>query len=479
MKRTSKWLMLTGILLIAAAILAACGGQATEAPAPAPEQPTEAPAVEQPAATEAPAMPELVGDPIRGGKLYDNWMKELGVDVPAETNPQWVAANAGDISVEKSYRCQRCHGWDYQGDHGFSGLAAGMSTNDALAALKGAGDPNHDYSQFMDEQALTDLALYVSEQVIDTNSILGLTGDAANGKTLFDDNCADCHGPEGVAISFHPDNEPEYPATIANEDPLELLAKLRFGQPAMPDMPSGVDNGWTEQEYADAIAYIKTLPQANPVIEGGRMYDNWFKAFGMDAPEGDMPLWATQTTNTRTGGDTWRCKECHGWDYKGADGVYASGSHATGFTGIFADSAMSAEELTAWLDGTKNPDHNFASFFTADDFGRMVAFLQQGMVDKSFINADKTVTGGDVEHGKALFNGVCASCHGEDGTAINFADGEEKEFVGTVAADNPWEFFNKATVGQPGAAMPAGWSLGWTQQDIIDLIAFAQTLPTK
>lgn len=479
MKQTSKTLMLAGILLIAVVVLAACGGKATEAPAPSVE-PTKAPEVVQP--TQAPAMPALSGDSLRGGKLYDNWMVELGVAVPAELNPQWVAANAGDISVEKSYRCQRCHGWDYQGDHGFPGVAAsaGKDANEILAVLKGSTNPDHDYSKFMDEQALIDLALYISEQQIDTAAVLALTGNADNGKTLFTDNCADCHGPEAIAINFHPDNAPEYPATIANENPLELLAKLRFGQPGVEDMPAGIDLGLTDQDYADLAAFLKAQPQASPVTEGGRIYDNWFKAFGVDAPEGDQPLWKTQTTNTRSGAETWRCKECHGWDYKGKDGVYGSGSHQTGFPGIFADSALSAEELTAWLDGTKNPDHNFSSYMTANDFARLVAFIQKDLVDKSaFINADKTIVGGDAAHGKQLYDGVCKSCHGEDGKALNFGDEGSPEYFGTIAVDNPWEFFNKATVGQPGEAMPAGWNLGWTLQDIIDLMTYAQTLPTK
>ncbi|GAB4501683.1 MAG: hypothetical protein Fur0035_12260 [Anaerolineales bacterium] len=478
-----KMLVLTGVLLVLAAVLVACGAPAaTEAPAAA----TEAPAVvatEAPAATEAPtAAPALSGDSLRGAKLYDNWMKELGADVPGTENPQWTAANAGDISVEKSYRCVVCHGWDYQGDHGFSGVSAsaGKDANEILAVLKGSTDPNHDFSAFMDEQALVDAALYISEQQIDTAAVLALTGNADNGKTLFTDNCADCHGPEAIAINFHPDNAPEYPATIANEDPLELLGKLRFGQPAVADMPAGVDLGLTDQDFADMAAFLKAQPQNSPVTEGGRMYDNWFKAFGMDAPEGDQPLWKTQTTNTRTGADTWRCKECHGWDYKGVDGRYGSGSHQTGFPGILNAATMSPEEITAWLDGTKNADHNFSSYFTKDDFARMAAFIQKDVVDKSaFINDDKTIVGGDAAHGKQLYNGVCKSCHGEDGKTLNFGDDAAPEYFGTIAADNPWEFFNKATVGVPGEAMPAGWNLGWSLQDIIDLLTYAQTLPTK
>jgi thiosulfate dehydrogenase len=180
------------------------------------------------------------------------------------------------------------------------------------------------------------------------------------------------------------------------------------------------------------------------------------------------------------GGDTWRCKECHGWDYKGKDGVYGSGSHQTGFPGILNAATMSPEELTAWLDGTKNPNHNFSSYMTADDFARLIAFIQKDVVDKSaFINADKTIVGGDAAHGKQLFDSVCKVCHGDDGKTLNFGDDAAPEYVGTVAADNPWEFFNKATVSQPGEAMPAGWNLGWTLQDIIDLMTYAQTLPAK
>src|SRR3990172_490672 len=73
---------------------------------------------------------------------------------------------------------------------------------------------------------------------------------------------------------------------------------------------------------------------ATSVAKGGRLYDQWWKEAGVQAPAGNQALWATQTTNTRSGADTWRCKECHGWDYLGKDGAYGSGSHKTGFVGV-------------------------------------------------------------------------------------------------------------------------------------------------
>jgi mono/diheme cytochrome c family protein len=473
-----KILIITGILLVLAAILAACGGEAT---------PTEAPVATEAevAPTDAPtAAPEVTGDSLRGGKLYDIWFEELGIDAPQDINPLWTASSAGDVTAGDSYRCAVCHGFDYNGANGFVGIAeaADLDPNEILAILKGSTNPDHDFSQFMDDQALADLALFVNEEQVDVNALVSMTGKAGDGKILFNDNCILCHGAEGMGINFQNDAKPEYPASIAKESPLELLSKLRFGQPAILRMPSGIDNNWTDQNYADAIAYIRTLPAASPTTEGGRMYDNWIEALGATAPETDQPLWKTQTVNTTiSGADTWLCSTCHGLDYKGRDGINAEGTESyTGFPGILAAKDMSETDLTAWLDGTKNKDHDFKSYFTADEMARMVAFMQKGMADHSdYINADGKAKG-DVQHGKVLFTSICQICHGENGKTINFlADEGGNEYIGNVATAEPWGFFHVATVGVPGTGMPAGMNLGWLPQDIADLLAYAQTMQTK
>jgi thiosulfate dehydrogenase len=150
----------------------------------------------------------------------------------------------------------------------------------------------------------------------------------------------------------------------------------------------------------------------------------------------------------------------------------------TGFSGVLDSSSMSADELLAWLNGTTNPDHDFS---VMDEVGlnAMVAFIQQEMSDISgFVNDDKSVSG-DPASGKELFDGTCASCHGVDGKRINFGDEEEPEYLGTVAAGNPWEFFHKVSHGQPGEPMPIGIAMGWSLEEIADLAAFVQTLPTE
>lgn len=219
---------------------------------------------------------------------------------------------------------------------------------------------------------------------------------------------------------------------------------------------------------------------AEGFIGGGLLYDDWMKAINVDAPAGDHPLWKTQTTNTRTGKDTWRCKECHGWDYKGVDGMYGSGSHQTGFRGLMNASSLSDEDLLAWLDGTKNADHNFSTFMEDTHLQRLVEFLKQGISDTAqYINSDKSVNGGNVEHGKELFDGLCQACHGEDGKTLNFGDESAPEFVGTIASDNPWEFWHKISFGQPYTQMPSALKSSWSFQDIADVLAYAQTLPAE
>ncbi|PJB67562.1 MAG: hypothetical protein CO094_03645 [Anaerolineae bacterium CG_4_9_14_3_um_filter_57_17] len=476
-----KILIVTGLLLVVAAVLVACGAPA----APATEAPAAATVVP---ATEAPAMPELSGDPIRGGLLYDDWIKTLGVDTPAENQPLWATQTTNTRSGKDSWRCKECHGWDYKGVEGayskgshmtgFVGVAqvADKDSNEILAALK-SGD--HDFSAYMDDQALTDLALFLSGYQFDASAFINAdkksTGDAAAGQTVYEENCIDCHGPEGLSMNFADDGGPEYYGTIALDNPLEFTHKVRFGQPSVADMPSMVDAGLDDVAYADLLAYAQTLPTSSPVTEGAHLYDNWTKAIGADVPAENQPLWATQTTNTRTGNDTWRCKECHGWDYLGVDGRYASGSHMTGFPGVISSAGKTPEELVAAL---KGENHDFSPYLGDAQMNALVSFIQQMQDLKPYINDDKTVNG-DAEKGKVLFNGTCAMCHGEDGTAIDFDDGEGVEYVGTLAADNPWEGFNKIAYGQPAAPMPAGINLGWSWQDIADLLAYAQTLPIK
>lgn len=479
-------------MLLAGAALAVLGAGCAPAPA------TPMPATEAPAPTAAPApteAPPLTGSAARGGQLYDKWWSVLGVDAPEGDQPLWSTQTTNARTGADTWRCKECHGWDYKGADGaygsgshatgFPGVMsmAGMEPQEALDALRGSTNPDHDFSQVMDDQALADLAFFLTQGLMDTSSIVGadkslVTGEATAGAANYAP-CVACHGAEGTAINFGDDSDPEYVGTIGAGNPWEFLHKVRFGQPGVPGMPAAFALGVADSYYADLLAYSAALPASSPVAEGGRLYDKWWTAIGADMPEGDQPLWASQSTNERTGGDTWRCKECHGWDYKGADGAYGSGSHFTGFKGIAGASSLSAEQLIAWLSGGVDPDHDFSEYLAEPQMNMLVAFIQSGTWDVSpVIDADKMVSG-DAQRGQALYGGVCVQCHGADGKALNFGDESEPEYVGTIALDNPWEAIHKIASGQPGTPMPAGRNFGWTLQDIADLVAYLQTLPAK
>jgi thiosulfate dehydrogenase len=438
---------------------------------------------------------ELSGDSLRGGLMYDKWWKVAGTDAPTEDHPLWSTQSTNTRSGSDTWRCKECHGWDYKGvdgaygsgSHmtGFMGVIqmAGEDPNDILAALKGDTNSDHDFSTVLDEQVLIDLALFISEDIIDFSTLVGddkaaLSMDVATGEQLYQDTCAACHGKDGAQINFGSDDDPEYMGDLALGNPWEVLHKTRFGQPGESLMPSAIDAGWTVDQQGALLAYLQTLqPMDDLDPQGGLLYDKWWNALGVDAPDSDHPLWSTQSTNTRSGADTWRCKECHGWDYMGVDGAYGGGSHMTGFTGVYGAAGLSAEELTAWLDGSTKTEHDFSAYLDADAIAALVAFLQKGTVDMStYINYDDKTAIGDADVGQTLYDGTCAACHGSDGTMLNFGDAADPEYLGDLGRGNPWETLHKAAFGHPGSMMPSGLNLGWTWQDLADVLAYVQAL---
>jgi mono/diheme cytochrome c family protein len=224
-----------------------------------------------------------------------------------------------------------------------------------------------------------------------------------------------------------------------------------------------------------------TTPAGEDIVQGALLYDKWYAALGVQPPVGNMPIWSRQSTNTRSGSDTWRCSECHGWDYRGADGAYASGSHHTGFPDMMALAAnMSVEDIVAHLKGGKDPAHDFSPYMNDKALTQLATFLKFGTIDDTtYINpVSLQVIGGDVAHGRQLFTSTCATCHGEDGKKIVFHTEGVDEYLGSVANRDPWRFLHRTRFGTAGTSMPVGYTLGWTPADGRDILAYAQSLPT-
>jgi thiosulfate dehydrogenase len=212
-------------------------------------------------------------------------------------------------------------------------------------------------------------------------------------------------------------------------------------------------------------------------------------------PDNNNPLWAYQTTNTRTGTDTWRCKECHGWDYKGADGQYGdvNSSHYTGFPGILdAAQSLSEGEIFDFLKfGLSDPVnggtvHNFEPYLTDAEITALAKFIKEGTINTdTYISPFLGFAKGDAVNGADKYNtkpfGVinanCALCHGDNGQTINFGTATAPEYLGDLSRGNPWEVLHKARFGQPNSSMVGMVSSGMSLDESVDVLTYTQTLP--
>lgn len=189
-----------------------------------------------------------------GGRLYDNWYKELKTTRPEDPNPAYTGKSA-----KNSWRCIACHGWDYSGEKslGIKGITGAKGKPEAfiVAILR---DKTHNYGP--DKLADADanaLAMFVSKGQIDMSLYIDPTsgqskGDAAKGEVYFNTLCAVCHGLDGKKVStgMALGQAADYPAA--------MLHKALNGQPAeaMPMLRS-----FDHAISAHIVAYAKTLPK--------------------------------------------------------------------------------------------------------------------------------------------------------------------------------------------------------------------------
>ena len=237
----------------------------------------------------------------------------------------------------------------------------------------------------------------------------------------------------------------------------------------------GCDNT-NDTHYADANWDNADL------VRGGLLYDKWWDVNGSATPSSDFdPIWASQSTNARSGGDTWRCKECHGWDYIGKDGRYSGGSHYTGFNGVMDASSNSHAAI---FDAIKDAggDHDLSDQLSDADVLDLVKFITEGLFDMyAYIDPVTYAGTGNATNGGTLYATNCEFCHGADGKNFDFESEDGVQGVGWLSNDNPQEVFHKIRWGHPGSLgtaeeMPSMVYLGLTDAEIGHRLTFVQTV---
>jgi thiosulfate dehydrogenase len=218
------------------------------------------------------------------------------------------------------------------------------------------------------------------------------------------------------------------------------------------------------------VALSVTIPvqaeEDSAIARGGRLYDKWFAVIGADKPTDTHKAWPASNTKKK-GNATWRCKSCHGWDLRGKDGAYASGSYKTGIPGIRKYDGGDPAEIVAIV---KDNMHGLGMIPDAD-LADLALFVTKGQVDMTkYINPDKSING-DAGKGAAYYNTLCAGCHGKNGDKPK----DMEKSLGEVVSGNPWEGLHKILNGQPDEAMPALRAL--PMEITADTLAYTVTLP--
>jgi len=422
---------------------------------------------------------EIDNSILRGGRLYDNWIAEMKERDPfPRSHPAYPKNSKFAGQPERTWRCVECHGWDYmgkdgsygQGAHytGIKGIQKYMGANPAriIAIMK---NDTHSYQDqvLFDEDDFKDLAAFVSKGQVDMDMYIDrktrkAKGDSSKHQTYYQTICSTCHGTDGAKIrTMLPLGK------IANDNPWEALHNMLNGHPNA-EMPSlrllGMD------VLIDILAYIQTFPseylQAS-IVRGGRLYDSWFDEIDVKPSVGRHTYYPAKGYYAMKPSATWRCRECHGWDYKGKDGAYGKGKHFTGIKGIGGSVGKDQETIVNVL---TNPPHNYRNLMDMRDILDLANFVLKGQIDMDeYIDPQTKRSRGNKKNSAAIYNTYCLHCHGADGEGVGDALP-----LGNLSRSNPWKALHSIMNGHPNETMPPLRVIG--KQVIMDMLAYIQTL---
>jgi mono/diheme cytochrome c family protein len=411
----------------------------------------------------------------RGGRLFDNWILENKDRPPTEIQPKYKINRTSMHVIETSWRCVSCHGWDYKGhtEQGTRNLRNSKVT-DPKTLSSVLRDENHHYGGMLLERDFTDLAAFIAYIRTDNAPFVDLdlkrfVGDAGREEELYATICANCHGANGHKITTM-----EPLGTFASRHPQETMHKILNGHPAEQMPPFRF---LKVKRLVDLFAYIQALPAKNlsaSIARGGRLYDHWQKETDAPSPTSRHPAYPKEASQAAVPIVNWRCKECHGWDYKGVDGISRKGPHRTGIKGIRARIDADPKDVVELL-MDKNHRYHGTRWFKApldlQDLVDLANFVTLGQINMNeYIDPLTGFAKGDPRRRKDEFNVLCATCHGKDGKALPTGND-----IGEVARNNPWEALHKILNGHPNEAMPALRVLD--MPFLVDILAYTQTLP--
>ncbi len=206
----------------------------------------------------------------------------------------------------------------------------------------------------------------------------------------------------------------------------------------------------TAGEPLPGVSKQRQIPVAWEESIGGQLYSDWPQVMLYRGPFAKHPLWAGDAAAINT--ETWRCVNCHGWDYRGGAGVGGDLGVVANVPGL--RHLVGASRRTV-ADGINHKNHGFAgNQLSADALSYLVNFLIEGQRAVVDLAAKARQSGADAEAGGQRYAEVCRVCHGPSGTRLNLGSEQFPETLPTLARTKPWKFLHGVRFGHAGV-MPA------------------------
>lgn len=229
---------------------------------------------------------------------------------------------------------------------------------------------------------------------------------------------------------------------------------------------------------------------------GGQLYDDWYEIKTLVYVPGKgkktkypptrsaNPLFPReQQTNEVSAG--WRCKSCHGWDYRGQRWPAGKGTTVPAPDLLKARHQAPVALFRSIAAGP--PGHRFGEFLSEREIWALVRFVREGTVDMQALLTKGGKIRGDAVKGAVVYRDKCANCHGVDGDRIDLrARKPGSQGLGWRSNGNPrltwhrvswgmwydWSGRARTRVTMPSARV----DLGLSEQQVRDVLAYAQTL---
>lgn len=215
-----------------------------------------------------------------------------------------------------------------------------------------------------------------------------------------------------------------------------------------------------------AMSNSRAIPA--PWVEsiGAQLYDDWPRALRLAGPFQRHPLWSG-SSNVRAQ-ETWRCVNCHGWDFRGSAGVGGDLGVVGDVPGLRHLVGAGVSDIRAMI---RNDRHGFSSVpLNPEALNYLAGFLAKGQTATVELVGRARTLGVDRAAGGERYASVCQICHGPDGDALNLGTERAPETLSTLARRLPWRFLHTVRFGH-GGIMPSFTTL--EEREFLNLLIYA------